>query len=245
MTFRRRAGRDPAARPVRHPPRRDRRSAACRGGRPPGPVSLLRGFLNIRRHVIDAPASLAAVGAGAADRPPSVGRGAGRRRPAGGADGDEVLARPGHPAVHPRQVGGRAVDGQPLGDGGCRRSGGASTADRRRCADACMPRRCSPRRRAAPGSTASPASSTATRWRTTAPASAWDKPVHEDGRDFRSSRYQVDEAAGLLAEVSRRAAASRVSGDDQPVRRDRPARHRRLLRHRRLRAAAGLPGAAG
>jgi ribonucleotide reductase alpha subunit len=37
---------------------------------------------------------------------------------------------------------------------------------------------------------------------------AWDKPVHEDGRDFRSSRYQVDEAAGLLAEVSRRAASS-------------------------------------
>ncbi|MDR3529091.1 MAG: recombinase [Rhodopila sp.] len=37
---------------------------------------------------------------------------------------------------------------------------------------------------------------------------AWDKPVHEDGRDFRSSRYQMDEAAGLLADVSRRAAAS-------------------------------------
>ena len=35
---------------------------------------------------------------------------------------------------------------------------------------------------------------------------AWDKPVHEDGSDFRSSRYQVDEAAGLLADVSRRAA---------------------------------------
>jgi hypothetical protein len=38
--------------------------------------------------------------------------------------------------------------------------------------------------------------------------SAWDKPVHEDGRDFRSARYRVDEAAGLLAEASRRAAGS-------------------------------------
>ncbi len=37
---------------------------------------------------------------------------------------------------------------------------------------------------------------------------AWDKPVHEDGRDFRGARYQVDAAAGLLAEVSRRAAVS-------------------------------------
>jgi hypothetical protein len=35
---------------------------------------------------------------------------------------------------------------------------------------------------------------------------AWQKPVHEDGRDFRSDRYQVDEAASLLAEASRRAA---------------------------------------
>ncbi|MCQ4160092.1 recombinase [Roseomonas sp. GC11] len=38
--------------------------------------------------------------------------------------------------------------------------------------------------------------------------SAWAKPVHEDGRDFRSARYQVDAAAGLLAECSRRAAAA-------------------------------------
>ncbi|MFL5255762.1 MAG: recombinase [Rhodopila sp.] len=37
---------------------------------------------------------------------------------------------------------------------------------------------------------------------------AWHKPVNEDGRDFRSDRYQVDEAAGVLAEASRRAAAS-------------------------------------
>lgn len=38
--------------------------------------------------------------------------------------------------------------------------------------------------------------------------SAWEKPVHEDGRDFRSARYRVDHAAGLLADVSRRAASS-------------------------------------
>ena len=37
---------------------------------------------------------------------------------------------------------------------------------------------------------------------------AWQKPVREDGSDFRSTRYQVDEAAGLLAETSRRAAQS-------------------------------------
>jgi len=46
--------------------------------------------------------------------------------------------------------------------------------------------------------------------------SARDKPVHEDGRDFRSSRYQVDEAAGLLAEVSRRAASSRFPVTTNP-----------------------------
>ena len=46
--------------------------------------------------------------------------------------------------------------------------------------------------------------------------SAWDKPVHEDGRDFRSSRYQVDEAAGLLAEMSRRAA--RRASRSPPIR---------------------------
>jgi hypothetical protein len=37
---------------------------------------------------------------------------------------------------------------------------------------------------------------------------AWQKPVNEDGRDFRSSRYQVDEAAALLAECSRRASTA-------------------------------------
>jgi hypothetical protein len=46
--------------------------------------------------------------------------------------------------------------------------------------------------------------------------SAWDKPVNEDGRDFRSQRYQVDEAAGLLAELSRRAAGSRFPVTTNP-----------------------------
>ena len=46
--------------------------------------------------------------------------------------------------------------------------------------------------------------------------SAWEKPVHEDGRDFSSSRYQVDEAAGLLADVSRRAASSRFPVTTNP-----------------------------
>ena len=45
---------------------------------------------------------------------------------------------------------------------------------------------------------------------------ARDKPVHEDGRDFRSARYQVDAAAGLLAEVSRRAASSRFPMTTNP-----------------------------
>ena len=114
-----------------------RAGAPIRGmqGRPAsGPVSLLRAFLNIRRHVIE-PArrrgdDAAALGAGAAGRPPPVGRGAGRRRPARRADGDEVLARPRHAPLHPRQVRGRAVDGQPLGDGGSRSSGSASRGDR-------------------------------------------------------------------------------------------------------------------
>ncbi len=35
--------------------------------------------------------------------------------------------------------------------------------------------------------------------------SAWAKPVYNDGRDVRSARYQVREAAGLLGELARRA----------------------------------------
>lgn len=46
--------------------------------------------------------------------------------------------------------------------------------------------------------------------------SAWNKPVHEDGRDFRSARYRVDAAAPLLAEMARRAAASRFPMTTNP-----------------------------
>jgi adenosylcobalamin-dependent ribonucleoside-triphosphate reductase len=46
--------------------------------------------------------------------------------------------------------------------------------------------------------------------------SAWDKPVHEDGRDFRSARYQAAYAAPLLAELSRRAATSRYPVTTNP-----------------------------
>ncbi len=46
--------------------------------------------------------------------------------------------------------------------------------------------------------------------------SAWAKPVNEDGRDFRSARYQVDHAAGLLAALSRRANAARFPVTTNP-----------------------------
>ena len=46
--------------------------------------------------------------------------------------------------------------------------------------------------------------------------SAWEKPVHDDGRDFCSERYQVDHAAGLLAEASRRASSSRFPVTTNP-----------------------------
>jgi hypothetical protein len=42
------------------------------------------------------------------------------------------------------------------------------------------------------------------------------KPVITDGSDFRSRRYQVDEAAGLLAELSRRAARTRFPVTTNP-----------------------------
>ena len=45
---------------------------------------------------------------------------------------------------------------------------------------------------------------------------AWDKPVHEDGRDFRSGRYQVRPAAGLLADISRRASRARFPVTTNP-----------------------------
>ncbi|HET9018736.1 MAG TPA: recombinase [Acetobacteraceae bacterium] len=37
---------------------------------------------------------------------------------------------------------------------------------------------------------------------------AWHKPVHEDGRDLRSARYQVDAASGLIAQLSRQASSA-------------------------------------
>jgi hypothetical protein len=46
--------------------------------------------------------------------------------------------------------------------------------------------------------------------------SAWTKPVHADGRDFRSDRYQVRDAAQLLAEASRRAGQSRFPVTTNP-----------------------------
>ena len=46
--------------------------------------------------------------------------------------------------------------------------------------------------------------------------SAWEKPVHADGRDFRSIRYQVDHAAGLLAALSARANAARFPVTTNP-----------------------------
>lgn len=45
---------------------------------------------------------------------------------------------------------------------------------------------------------------------------AWAKPVHEDGRGFRSGRYQAEYAAGLLAELSRRAAVARFPVTTNP-----------------------------
>nr|WP_321983190.1 recombinase [uncultured Lichenicoccus sp.] len=45
---------------------------------------------------------------------------------------------------------------------------------------------------------------------------AWDKPVHADGRDFSSIRYQADAAADLLAELSTRASRSRFPVTTNP-----------------------------
>jgi adenosylcobalamin-dependent ribonucleoside-triphosphate reductase len=46
--------------------------------------------------------------------------------------------------------------------------------------------------------------------------SAWEKPVYQDGRDFRSARYQVDHAAGLLAALSARAREARFPVTTNP-----------------------------
>lgn len=45
---------------------------------------------------------------------------------------------------------------------------------------------------------------------------AWRKPVHEDGRDLRSARYQASEAVPLLAELSRRARSARFPATTNP-----------------------------
>ena len=45
---------------------------------------------------------------------------------------------------------------------------------------------------------------------------AWRKPVYDDGRDLCSARYQVDAAAGLMAQLSRQAAAARFPVTTNP-----------------------------
>jgi adenosylcobalamin-dependent ribonucleoside-triphosphate reductase len=45
---------------------------------------------------------------------------------------------------------------------------------------------------------------------------AWQKPVHRDGRDFRSNRYQVDHAGALLAALSHCAASARFPATTNP-----------------------------
>ena len=45
---------------------------------------------------------------------------------------------------------------------------------------------------------------------------AREKPVHEDGRDLRSARYRADHAVPLLAEVSRRARQARFPATTNP-----------------------------
>ena len=46
--------------------------------------------------------------------------------------------------------------------------------------------------------------------------SAWRRPVCEDGSDLRSRRYRADAAAGLLGEMSRRAAQARFPATTNP-----------------------------
>jgi hypothetical protein len=184
-------------------------------GRPAsGPVSLLRAFLNIRRHVIDVAGTL--------------------------APWEQALLIDHHLSVEV-QVGGarRAarMATKSWRDPGilrfirCKAEGGLWTANHSVMVDAEFWRRVR-------GEGSDPltlhaqtvfAEATRCAWINGEPGfingdaledhrtgSAWDKPVHEDGRDFRSSRYQVDEAAGLLAEVSRRAASSRFPVTTNP-----------------------------
>jgi len=46
--------------------------------------------------------------------------------------------------------------------------------------------------------------------------SAWQKPVHQDGRDLRAQRYQADHAVGLLAELATRAQTARFPVTTNP-----------------------------
>lgn len=46
--------------------------------------------------------------------------------------------------------------------------------------------------------------------------SAWEKPVHEDGRDVRSARYAADHAVPLLAELTRRARSAHFPATTNP-----------------------------
>lgn len=45
---------------------------------------------------------------------------------------------------------------------------------------------------------------------------AWQKPVHEDGRDVRSTRYRAEHAVPLLAELARRAAQAHFATTTNP-----------------------------
>jgi ribonucleoside-triphosphate reductase (formate) len=184
-------------------------------GRPAsGPVSLLRAFLNIRRHVIDAAGTM----------PPW----------------EQALLIDHHLSVEV-QVGGarRAarMATKSWRDPGilrfirCKSEGGLWTANHSVMVDAEFWRLVQSAPTDALSQHAHAVFNEATRcaWINGEPGfingdaledhrtgTAWNKPVHEDGRDFRSSRYQVDEAAGLLADASRRAAASRFPVTTNP-----------------------------
>jgi hypothetical protein len=184
-------------------------------GRPAsGPVSLLRAFLNIRRHVIEA--------AGTLER------------------WEQALLIDHHLSVEV-QVGGarRAarMATKSWRDPGilrfirCKSEGGLWTANHSVMVDADFWRLARSEQTDALALHAQAVFAEATRcaWINGEPGfingdaledhrtgTAWDKPVHEDGRDFHSSRYQVDEAAGLLADASRRAASSRFPVTTNP-----------------------------
>ena len=184
-------------------------------GRPAsGPVSLLRAFLNIRRHVIDAAASM--------------------------EPWEQALQIDHHLSVEV-QVGGarRAarMATKSWRDPGVQRfiraksQGGLWTANHSIMVDADFWQRVQGTEDDALSLHARAVFAEATRcaWINGEPGfingdaledhrtgTARDKPVHDDGRDFRSARYRVDAAAGLLAEVSRRAASSRFPVTTNP-----------------------------